>query len=531
MQKHESEPFDLFVVGGGINGTGIARDAVGRGLSVGLAEKGDLGGETSSASTKLFHGGLRYLEYFELRLVREALREREVLLRAMPHISRPMRFVLPYRKDMRFDASTPVSRLIGRFMPWLKGRRPAWQIRLGLFLYDQMGGRKFLPGTKRIDLTKDQAGIPLQPRYRRAFEYSDGWVDDARLVVLNARDAHDRGAAIFPRNKVTRAERHGGMWQIMLEDQRTGAETQHRARVLVNAGGPWVSELLHGIIDTSLRDQIRLVRGSHIVTRKLFDHDRAYFFQGTDGRIVFAIPYEGEFTLVGTTDCEHAEPSETPCCTEAEKEYLCEFVSDYFEQPVTKADIVWSFSGVRPLIDDGAKSASAASREYILKLDTDGGVPLLNVFGGKITTYRKLAEAALATLAPFLSSDKGPWTADAHLPGGDFAISSLAALSKTLRDEFPFVDEVWAHRLLRCYGRDAWKILGTAQSADDLGQKFGASLHEAEVRWIMSREFAQSAEDVVWRRTKLGLVMSDEEITALEAWMQTEQGDLDRFPR
>ncbi len=531
MQKHEGEPFDLFVVGGGINGVGIARDAIGRGLSVGLAEKGDLGGATSSASTKLFHGGLRYLEYFEFRLVREALREREVLLRAMPHISRPMRFVLPYRKDMRFDASTPVSKLIGTFMPWLKGRRPAWQIRLGLFLYDQMGGRKFLPGTKRIDLTTDQAGGPLQSRYRRAFEYSDGWVDDARLVVLNARDSHDRGAAIFTRNKVTRAERLDELWQITLEDQRTGTVTQHLARALVNAGGPWVSELLGGVVETNRRDKIRLVRGSHIVTRKLFEHDRAYFFQGGDGRIIFAIPYEGNFTLVGTTDCEHAEPDVPPRCTEEEEKYLCEFMSEYFEQPVTKADIVWSYSGVRPLIDDGAKSASAASREYILKLDSEGGAPLLNVFGGKITTYRKLAEAALAQLAPFLSEGTGPWTADAHLPGGDFELSTFEKLRNSLRGAFPFLDTDWADRLLRCYGREAWDILHGSKSREDLGLDFGASLHEVEVRWLMSREFAQTAEDVVWRRTKLGLVMSNEEITALEAWMQTEQSDLGRFPR
>ena len=525
MEDLKSQPLDMFVIGGGVNGTGIARDAAGRGISVALAEMGDLGGATSSASTKLFHGGLRYLEYFEMRLVREALREREVLLRAMPHISRPMRFVLPYRKDMRFDASTPVSKLVGVLMPWLKGRRPAWQIRLGLFLYDQMGGRKFLAGTKRVDLTTDQAGRPLQARYRHAFEYSDGWVDDARLVALNARDAHDRGAVIYPRNKVTRAQRDAGLWQITLEDQRTGDVTQHYARILINAAGPWVSELLGGVIDSGSRDRIRLVRGSHIVTRKLFDHDRAYFFQGSDGRIVFAIPYEGNFTLVGTTDCEHAEPNEMPYCTEAEKEYLCDFVSEYFERTITKADIVWSFSGVRPLIDDGAKSASAASREYILKLDTQGGAPLLNVFGGKITTYRKLAEAALAKLAPCLPECTEPWTADAKLPGGNFELSSLEQLRSSLRSSFPFLDEDWADRLLRSYGRDAWEILKGSQAREDLGWDFGASMHEAELRWLISREFAQTAEDVVWRRTKLGLVMNDDEIAALETWMQTEQGD------
>lgn len=529
MQEHETKPLDLFVIGGGVNGTGIARDAAGRGLSVALAEQSDLGAATSSASTKLFHGGLRYLEYFEFRLVREALREREVLLRAMPHISRPMRFVLPYRRDMRFDSTTPVSKLVGVFMPWLKGRRPAWQIRLGLFLYDQMGGGKILPGTKRVDLTRDQAGGPLQPGYQQAFEYSDCWVDDARLVVLNARDAHDRGATIHVRTRVTRAERHDGLWRITLEDLRTGTETQHHARCLVNATGPWVSQLLHGVIDTGTRDKIRLVRGSHIVTRRLFDHDRSYFFQGKDGRIVFAIPYEDNFTLIGTTDCEHSDPDETPFCTEPEREYLCEFVSEYFEHPVTKEDIVWSYSGVRPLIDDGQSSASAASREYLLKLETDGGAPLLCVFGGKITTYRKLAEAALAKLAPFFPELAGPWTAGATLPGGESLLETLETLRKTLREQFPFLDEDWARRLLRCYGRDAWNILGNARSREDLGRDFGATLSEAELRWLVSREFAQTAEDVVWRRTKLGLLMSEEEIAALEEWMRLAQKTDDQF--
>lgn len=520
MQETENKPFDLFVIGGGVNGAGIARDAVGRGLNVALAEQGDLGGATSSASTKLFHGGLRYLEYFEFRLVREALREREVLLKAMPHISRPMRFVLPYRKDMRFDTSTPASKLLGWFMPWLKGRRPAWQIRMGLFLYDHLGARDILPGTRRLKLTRDEAGEPLKPDYRTAFEYSDCWVDDARLVVLNARDAQARGATLFLRTKVVRAERKDELWNITLKDQQTGSTTQHHARLVVNAAGPWVGELLDGVIDTPARDQIRLVRGSHIITRKLFNHDRAYFFQGKDGRIVFAIPYEQDFTLIGTTDYDHSDPNEAPYCTDAEKEYLCAFITEYFAEPVTTSDIVWSYSGVRPLIDDGESSASAASREYILKLDTQGGAPLLNVFGGKITTYRKLAEAALEKLIPFFPEMTDPWTSGASLPGGDFPVDQVDTLTNTLRDDFPFLDNVWAQRMIRTYGQEAWSILGDARGLDDLGCHFGASLTEAEVRWQIQQEFVRTAEDILWRRTKLGLRLTKPETSALEAWLK-----------
>lgn len=524
MQGTESQPFDLFVIGGGVNGAGIARDAAGRGLSVGLAELGDLGGATSSASTKLFHGGLRYLEYFEFRLVREALRERETLLTAMPHISWPMRFVLPYHKDMRFDASTPASKLIGAFMPWLKGRRPAWQIRLGLFLYDRLGERKILPGTKRIDLASDQAGVPLVPKFKTAFEYSDCWVDDARLVVLNARDAQDRGAKLFLRNKVVAAKRENGLWKVSLEDQNTKRMTCHYAQVLVNAAGPWVANLLGDVVDTRSSDQIRLVRGSHIITRRLFDHERAYFFQGKDGRIVFAIPYEQDFTLIGTTDYDHTNPDEAPVCSDAEKTYLCQFVSEYFSEPIAPDDVVWSYSGVRPLIDDGEASASAASREYIFKLDATGGAPLLNVFGGKITTYRKLAEAALQKLAPHFSEISHPWTAGAPLPGGDFQFEQIGTLKRSLEEEYPFLGEVWASRLFRTYGLDAWRILEGAKSPQDLGHDFGATLTEAEVRWHLTHEFAQTVEDVIWRRTKLGLCLSSSEIQALDEWIVDNEG-------
>jgi len=516
------DPVDLFVIGGGINGCGIARDAAGRGLSVELAEMNDLASATSSASTKLFHGGLRYLEYFEFRLVREALIERETLLRAMPHISWPMRFVLPLHDGMRFEGETPASGLLNRVMPWMKGRRPAWMIRLGLFIYDHMGGRKILPATRVVDLTMDRAGVALKGKFKRAFEYSDCWIEDSRLVVLNARDAEARGAVIRTRVKVVSAHREGGVWTVTLEDGETGEVSTTRARALVNAGGPWVGEVIHDALgrDGDAGQGVRLVRGSHIVTRRLFDHDRSYFFQGSDGRIIFAIPYEGDFTLIGTTDAEHEDVATPPVCTTEEAEYLCRFASEYFARPVTRADIVWSYSGVRPLYDDGAVSATAATRDYVLKLEQgDSGAPLLNVFGGKITTYRKLAESAMGRLAPFFKGLQGDWTAGVALPGGDFEVDAVARLTEALCDTYPFLEAAWAGRLIRAYGTEAGEMLGDARVAGDLGRDFGASLHEREVDWLMRREYARCAEDVVWRRSKLGLRMSESEIAALDTWM------------
>ena len=419
--------FDLFVIGGGINGCGIARDAAGRGLSVGLAEMNDLAWATSSASTKLFHGGLRYLEYFEVRLVREALIEREVLLGAMPHISWPMRFVLPCHPGMRFDSETPASRLLNTVMPWMKGRRPAWMIRLGLFLYDHLGGRKILPGTTTLDLDGTPEGAPLKEEFHKAFEYSDCWVEDSRLVVLNARDAQARGAQIMVRTKVMSADRVDGGWTVTLENTETGKRRQVRARMLVNAGGPWVGDIIATKARLNTSEGVRLVRGSHIVTRRLYDHEKCYFFQGRDGRIIFAIPYEDDFTLIGTTDKEHDDPSVKPECTPEERDYLCAFASEYFRTPVTKDDIVWTYSGVRPLYDDGASSATAATRDYTLKVDDEAGAPILNIFGGKITTYRRLAESAMERIAPHFPGLPGPWTAGAALPGGDFPVDGVLA--------------------------------------------------------------------------------------------------------
>jgi glycerol-3-phosphate dehydrogenase len=500
--------YDLFIIGGGINGTGIARDAAGRNLSVALAEAGDLGGATSSASTKLFHGGLRYLEFFEFGLVKSALREREVLLKAMPHISWPMRFVLPYAPDMRFDSETPTSRLLGVAMPWMKGRRPAWLIRLGLFMYDNLGGRDILPGTKTLDLTTAPEGRGLKPRFKMAYEYSDCWVEDARLVMLNARDAEARGAKILTRCKVSEAARDGDTWRI-----ETGAGT-FRAKALVNAGGPWVADILTGVMRQNADHKIRLVRGSHIVTKRLYEHDKAYFFQGTDGRIIFAIPYEQDFTLIGTTDADHDDPDVKPAITDEERDYLCAFASEYFEKPVTPDDVVWTYSGVRPLYDDGASSATAATRDYVLALD-ENGPPVLSVFGGKITTYRKLAEKALAKMG--LGE---PWTAGVALPGGDFAVAEVARLRSKLAGAYPFLDEKWAARLVRAYGTEAWDVLGEARTANELGRDFGATLTEAELRWMMAREYVKAGEDALWRRTKLGLRLSEEQRAAVDDWIK-----------
>lgn len=508
-----SSPVDVFVIGGGINGCGIARDLAGRGLSVVLAEMGDLAQATSSSSTKLFHGGLRYLEYFEFGLVAKALAERETLLKAMPHIAWPMRFVLPYHRDMRFEGDTPTSRLMSLFMPWMKGRRPAWLIRLGLFLYDHLGGRKILPGTTTVDLSTDEVGTPLNSKFERAYEYSDVWVEDSRLVVLNARDAKAQGASILVGTKVISATRVDGLWLLTLQGPNGFSSVS--AKAVVNAAGPWVENVLRQVTQIRSNESVRLVRGSHIVTRKLFDHDKCYFFQGTDGRIIFAIPYEQDFTLIGTTDHDFEGAPLDAKCTEAEQDYLCNFASQYFAKPVTQDDIVWSYSGVRPLYNDGVSSATAATRDYVLSLDSNGA-PLLSVFGGKITTYRKLAEEAAAKLLPFFANATGNWTAGAPLPGGDFAVDGVADLRAKLCRDYPFLTDSHCARLIRAYGTDAWMVLGNTKTNVDLGKDFGATLTEAEVLWLIDQEFARSAADIVWRRSKLGLKMSDLEIAKLE---------------
>ncbi|WP_417210297.1 glycerol-3-phosphate dehydrogenase [Antarctobacter sp.] len=519
MHPTDSDTLDLFIIGGGINGCGIARDAAGRGLSVALAEMNDLASATSSSSTKLFHGGLRYLEYFEFRLVREALIEREVLLRALPHISWPMRFVLPYHKDMRFESDTPTSKLLGLFMPWMKGRRPSWLIRLGLFMYDHLGGRKILPGTTTVDLTTSKEGAPLQDRFAKAYEYSDCWVEDSRLVVLNARDAEARGAQIMTRTKVVSATCEDGRWRVETRDTESGASRIFYAKMLINAGGPWVGDIIQTKVRLNSREGVRLVRGSHIVTRKLYDHGKCYFFQGTDGRIIFAIPYETDFTLIGTTDADHADPSQKPECTPEEQDYLLNFANQYFKDQIGRGDIVWTYSGVRPLYDDGASSATAATRDYTLKVDTSGGAPLLNIFGGKITTYRRLAESALEKVGEHLTLQKAKWTAGVPLPGGDFPVDGVTRLVSELKASFPFLSDFWAMRLVRAYGTQAAGILGDARESADLGHDFGATLTEAEIDWLIDNEFVRTASDVIWRRSKLGLRLSAEQIGVLDDWM------------
>tara|TARA_R110002020_G_scaffold428155_3_gene637622 strand:- start:10579 stop:12165 length:1587 start_codon:yes stop_codon:yes gene_type:complete len=512
--------FDLLIIGGGINGCGIARDASGRGLSVCLAEMNDIGSATSASSTKLFHGGLRYLEYFEFRLVRESLMEREVLLKAMPHIAWPMRFVLPFHHSMRFDLTTPTSKLLNIVMPWMKGRRPAWLIRLGLFLYDTLGGRDILPATSSINLHGAPEGQALKENFVKAFEYSDCWVEDSRLVVLNARDAEQRGAEIRVRNKVTTADVQDGIWHVSLVDTVSGETSTVTARMIVNASGPWVGDVLRGSIKSNQQSGVRLVRGSHIVTKRLFDHDKCYFFQGVDGRIAFAIPYETDFTLIGTTDADHPDVSVKPECTPEEQRYLIDFVNGYLAEPISDDDVVWTYSGVRPLYDDGATSASAATRDYVLKLDESRGAPALNIFGGKITTYRRLAESALDEIAQVFPKLPPKWTAGVPLPGGDFPVDGVDALVDQLERDYPFLTARWALRLVRAYGTEAKTMLGAAKSRADLGLDFGSDLTQREVEWLIRNEFARSAEDIVWRRSKIGLRLKKEQISDLDDWIK-----------
>lgn len=516
MTEH-TKPVDLFVIGGGINGCGIARDAIGRGYSVKLAEMNDLASATSSSSTKLFHGGLRYLEFFEFRLVREALIERETLLRAMPHISWPMRFVLPYHADMRFESDTPASRLLSLFMPWMKGRRPAWMIRFGLFMYDNLGGRKILPATTTIDLKTSPEGAPLDTRFEKAFEYSDCWVEDARLVVLNARDAHNRGAKIMVQTKVTSAEFSDNLWYITTETS-DGAETIHHAKMIVNAGGPWVENIIHKTIRLNSTEGVRLVRGSHIVTKRLFDHDKCYFFQGTDGRIIFAIPYEDDFTLIGTTDADHDDPSTKPICAPAEATYLVDFANEYFSQDISLDDVVWTYSGVRPLYNDGASSATAATREYVLRVNTSLGGPVLNVFGGKITTYRRLAEAALLKIDSVFEKQTKIWTAGVPMPGGNFPVSGVTDLRNALAAQFPSLAPKTIKRVIRQYGTEAATIFENAQSLEDLGTDFGNGISQRELDWAIANEWVRTGEDFLWRRSKLGLRTTPEQQAKIDAY-------------
>ncbi|MGB9143955.1 MAG: glycerol-3-phosphate dehydrogenase, partial [Aestuariivirga sp.] len=474
-----------------------ARDAAGRGLKVILAEQGDLASGTSSASTKLIHGGLRYLEHYEFRLVREALIEREVLLKAAPHIIWPLRFVLPHHR----------------------GLRPRHLIRLGLFLYDHLGGRKILPPTRSINLHHDITGEPLKPEFVHAYEYSDCWVEDARLVVLNARDAADRGAEIRTRTKCTSARRVNGIWEIRILPDG-GQEETVKAKALINAAGPWVSSVLGNIVGRNNPDKIRMVKGSHIVVDRVYDHDRCYIFQNADGRICFAIPYEQDFTLIGTTDEDHTGDPSSPQITDSEIDYLLTSTSEYFKLPITREQVRWSYSGIRPLYDDGASKAQEATRDYVLKLDAAAGqAPLLSVFGGKITTYRKLSEAVLEKIVPFFPGTRKPWTAGASLPGGDFPFDEVETRIAELQRKYSFFSPQNVRRIFRAYGTRAEKMFDNARFAKDMGRSFGP-LSEREINYLITEEFVRQPDDILWRRSKLGLHLSREEQAALREHMK-----------
>ena len=500
---------DVLVVGGGINGAGVARDAAGRGLSVVLCEKDDLAAHTSSASTKLIHGGLRYLEYYEFGLVRKALIEREVLLRSAPHIMWPLRFVMPHAK----------------------GQRPAWLIRAGLFLYDMLARRELLPASSGIDLARHAAGQPLKPEFKRGFVYSDGWVDDARLVVLNAIDAAEHGARILTRTRCTALAREGegsgASWLATLQDA-DGKQTAVRARSVVNAAGPWTAQFLRQAAPAAPHRHLRLIKGSHIVVKRLFAHDHAYIFQHPDGRIVFAIPYEHDFTLIGTTDLDYQGDSGKVEIDDEEIRYLCELSSYYFSKPVDPADVVWTYAGVRPLVEDAAADAKAVTRDYRFELEQDGA-PLLSIFGGKITTFRKLAEEAVDVLAPLLQqgATRGAWTAKACLPGGDLfgsapqnrAVREFGQFVQGVQRQYAWLPAPLVARYARAYGTRIHVLLEGRTDVAAMGEEIATGLYAAEVDYVRRHEWAVSAADILWRRSKLGLHLPRATADTLDAWL------------
>jgi glycerol-3-phosphate dehydrogenase len=476
--------FDLLIVGGGINGAGIARDAAGRGLKVLLCEQGDLAQATSSASTKLIHGGLRYLEYYEFRLVRESLIERERLLGIAPHIIWPLRFVLPHDRHLR----------------------PVWMIRLGLFLYDHLGGRRHLPSSRGVRFADSIYGSALRPEFRRGFAYSDCWVEDSRLVVLNAMDAKARGATILTRTRFLEASRTNGIWQAEIEDVEGGARRAVSARALVNAAGPWVARTLTERLGLQTDKGVRLIKGSHIIVPHLYEGEHAYILQNPDGRIVFTIPYEQHFTLIGTTDVPFDDDPSEVAISPDEIDYLCAIVGRYFARRISASDVVWSYAGVRPLYDDASENASAVTRDYVLDLEAASGeAPLLSVFGGKITTYRRLAEHALEKLQPFLEFPAQSWTAGKALPGGDIPDLDFERFLTDLQRRKPFLPAPLARRLARAYGTRVDALLGPARHLTDLGPDLGGGLTRAEVDYLVAVEWACTADDILWRRSKLGL--------------------------
>ena len=479
------EIYDIAVIGGGINGAGIARDAAGRGLKVLLAEQNDFASATSSASTKLIHGGLRYLEYYEFRLVSESLAEREVMLHIAPHIIWPLEFVLPHEKHLR----------------------PAWMVRAGLFLYDYIGGRTSLPRSRGVRLASESYGAGLKPEFGRGFAYYDAWVDDARLVVLTLSSARAHGAKLLARTRCTEARREGEAWRVALRDEASGQESEVRARILVNAAGPWVKSLLDQQLNVESPGQVRLVKGSHIVVPRIHDKHYAYILQNPDRRVVFMIPYEREFTLIGTTDVP-ATLNELPAAiSDDEISYLCAAASRYSARRITADQVVWSYSGVRPLYDDGEVDPSAITRDYVLQLD-ERGPPLLSVFGGKITTYRKLAEQVMDKLARWVPAHRS-WTHAEVLPGGDFGGRNFESLLGEFRARHSALDSHWLARLLRRHGTIGERILDGVKDERDLGENFGGGLYERELTYLIEHEWAREAEDVLWRRTKSGLHMNE----------------------
>ncbi|MBX7481953.1 glycerol-3-phosphate dehydrogenase [Qipengyuania qiaonensis] len=489
-----NETCDLLVIGGGINGAGIARDAAGRGLKVMLVEKDDLGSHTSSASTKLVHGGLRYLEHYEFRLVAESLREREVLLRNAPHIIWPLRFVMPHEPSMR----------------------PKWMLRLGLALYDRIGGRMSLPKSKGIDLRiAPHRGI-LQDRLKSGFEYSDCWVEDARLVVLTAKDAEEHGAAVQVRTECTALERGRQAWGATLRDE--SGERTVTARAVVNAAGPFVDQVAKRALGQGTPAHLRLVKGSHIIVSRRFPGGHAYIFQQPDGRIVFAIPYERDFTLIGTTDLLYDGDLDAVWITPEEIAYLCEAASRYFASAVTADEIVSTYSGVRPLYEDNAAKNSTVTRDYVFELDAEGGAPILSVYGGKITTYRKLAEHALEKLGKVFDVPGKTWTAHAHLPGGDMPEGDFAAFLWRASERYAWIPPEMLLRLARAYGTRLDAVIGNADSLDGLGPHMGGNLYEAELRYLVDAEYARAVEDVLWRRSKLGLHLPANAKQAVADW-------------
>lgn len=487
---------DVFIIGGGVNGAGIARDAAGRGLSVMMCEKDDLAQGTSSRSGKLVHGGLRYLEFYEFRLVREALIEREVLLNAAPHIIWPMRFVLPHSP----------------------GDRPAWLVRLGLFLYDHLGGRKKLPGTRTLNLHRDPEGAPVQDRYNRGFEYSDCWVDDARLVTLNALDAAERGATILTRTRCVSAQRSGDAWEIVLQHTATGEKRTVRAKALVNAAGPWVLDIINQVTHTHSSRSVRLVKGSHIIVPKFWEGQQAYLMQNHDKRVIFVNPYEGDKALIGTTDIPWQGNADAVTADDSEQQYLIDAVNRYFKIKLSASDVITRFSGVRPLFDDGKGNPSAVTRDYVFDLDEQQQLPLLHVFGGKITTFRKLAEHALQKLAPFFPQMGADWTRDATLPGGEIAHADFESFLQQQKERYPWMPHALCKHYARLYGARLPQIIGEATSVAGLGRHFGALLYEAEVRYLVDKEWAQQAEDILWRRTKHRLHLTDAQQQEFADW-------------